>query len=219
MESFWERLIQPHIFMLLLTRFGGSETISRAKSPYGKVANGQYLMITREAYDRVGGHASVRAHVGEDLMLGQGVTRAGMSVQMVTGLEHLFTRMYAGLGDIIRGWGKNVWAGGRDTLPVGPWGIRLLRILFPLPPLWEIVAPVAGLLALCGAVPVTVGWWALTAYVFTSLGWIPPYAQAKQSLWYIWLNPLASAVMFWIFASASWRGQRVEWKGRQYISR
>ena len=81
------------------------------------------------------------------------------------------------------------------------------------------VVPVAGLLALCGAVPVTVGWWALTAYVFTSLGWIPPYAQAKQSLWYIWLNPLASAVMFWIFASASWRGQRVEWKGRQYISR
>ena len=129
-----------------------------------------------------------------------------MSVQMVTGLEHLFTRMYAGLGDIIRGWGKNVWAGGRDTLPVGPWGIRLLRILFPLPPLWEIVAPVAGLLALCGAVPVTVGWWALTAYVFTSLGWIPPYAQAKQSLWYIWLNPLASAVMFWIFASASSAG-------------
>ena len=101
------------------------------------------LDIPREAYDRVGGHASVRAHVGEDLMLGQGVTRAGMSVQMVTGLEHLFTRMYAGLGDIIRGWGKNVWAGGRDTLPVGPWGIRLLRILFPLPPLWEIVAPVA----------------------------------------------------------------------------
>ncbi len=219
MESFWEKLVQPHIFMLLLTRFGGSETISRAKSPYGKVANGQYLMITREAYDRVGQHAAVRSHVGEDLMLGQAVTRAGMSVQMVTGIEHLFTRMYSGLGDIIRGWGKNVWAGGRDTLPLGPMGQRVLRVLFPLPPLWELVAPVAGLLAVAGVLPAAVGWWALAAYLFTSLGWIPPYLQAKQSLWYIWLNPMASAVLFWIFASASWRGQRVEWKGRQYVSR
>jgi chlorobactene glucosyltransferase len=219
MESFWERLLQPHILMMILARYGGTETVSRATSPYAKIANGQYLMLTRAAYDQIGGHAAVRDHVGEDLRLAQTTARAGLSVHLVAGLNHLVTRMYSGLGDIVRGWGKNVWAAGRDTLPLGQVGRAVLRLLFPLPQLWEIAPPVVGTLALAGILSAPFGWWALAAYTFASLGWIPPHHASKQPLWYCLLNPLASAVVFWIFASAAWRGDRVEWKGRAYISR
>jgi chlorobactene glucosyltransferase len=219
MASFWERLLQPHIFMQILARYGGTEMISRAASPFSKVANGQYLMISRACYDRIGGHDAVRAHVAEDLRLAQTAARAGMSVQMVTGLEHLSTRMYTGLRALMRGWGKNVWAAGRDTLPLGPAGRAVLRVLFPLPSLWGIAPVIIGLLALAGVLAPAYGWWALAAYLLTTLGWFPSYIAAREPLAYAWLHPLASVLVFWIFATAAWRGARVEWKGRAYISR
>lgn len=219
MGSFWERVVQPHIFMLILARYGGMESMSRRREPTGKIANGQYLMITRECYDGLGGHAAVRSHVAEDLMLAQTATRHGYSVQMVAGLEHLSTRMYDGLGDLVRGWGKNVWAAGRDTLPLGPVGRAILRVTFPAPMLWELIPVTAALLGAVGFASPAVGAWGTLVYLITAAGWCVPYRGAKTSMWYAWLYPLASLVVGYILIGAAWRGARVEWKGRAYLSK
>lgn len=42
METFWERLVQPHIFSMIVARYGSTERLSRTTDPYGKLANGQY---------------------------------------------------------------------------------------------------------------------------------------------------------------------------------
>ena len=56
-HGFWENAVMPVIFAELASTYKPSD-VSDAKSP-AAAANGQYLLITREAYDTVGGHASV----------------------------------------------------------------------------------------------------------------------------------------------------------------
>ena len=216
--TFWERVVQPHIFALILMRYGGTERVSRSHDPLQKIANGQFMLVTRRAYDAAGGHEAVRTHVAEDLRLAQEWCRRGLSVQIVTGLDQMSTRMYDGLGELVRGWGKNVYAAGRDTVPLGPWGQAVLRVIFPLPALWEIGPAVIALLALAGFASPVVGAWAGICYAASALFWMVIYASMRQPLRYALLHPLGSLVVFWIFAHAAWRGAHVEWRGRRYLS-
>jgi len=217
--SFWERVVLPHVFTLILMRYGGTERVSRSHDPFMKIANGQFILVRRSAYDAMGGHEAVRTHVAEDLRLAQEWCRRGLSVQIVAGLDFMTTRMYHSLGELARGWGKNVYAAGRDTVPLGPVGQLALRLAFPFPALWEIVPAMVAILALLGVVSTTAGAWGLACYCLTTLFWMVVYAGMRQPLRYALLHPLASLVIFWILAAAAWRGASVEWKGRRYVSR
>ncbi len=72
-ESFWEKAVMPVIFAELAASFRPSE-VSDPKSP-AAAANGQYILITREAYDAVGGHAAIAASLLEDVALARAVKR------------------------------------------------------------------------------------------------------------------------------------------------
>ena len=106
--TFWERLLMPQVFVVIISRYGGLEQMSRSTDPYEKIANGQFFLVRRNAYDRAGGHETVRDHVAEDLRIAQEVCRAGGAVHFLDGRGYLATRMYDGLGELIRGWEKNV---------------------------------------------------------------------------------------------------------------
>ena len=218
METFWERLLQPHIFGLLLARFGNFERMNRSVNPYDKVANGQFMLVSRRAYDLTGGHAAVRSHVAEDLRMAQEWTRLGFSVQVLPGPDSMTTRMYSGLAEIARGWGKNLYAAGRDTIPAGPRVQTMLRIFFPAPALWEIAPVVAMVAAIAGTASSAVGAWGALAYGVTTLYWMVMHRAMRAPLWYALLHPVASVVMFGMLARAAWNGERVEWKGRVYRS-
>lgn len=218
MITFWERLLQPHVFGMLLARFGGTERVSRATNPYAKIANGQFMLMRRDAYDRAGGHEAVRTHVAEDLRLAQEWTRLGYSVQMVAAFDYMSTRMYEGFGEIWRGWGKNVWAAGRDTVGGGAAMQSVLRVLSPLVPLWEVAPPVALLLAAAGVASPTIAAWGAVTFVIDTLFWVALRRVFRVPVWYAVLHPVAAGVLAALFARASWRGARVEWKGRAYVS-
>lgn len=218
METFWERLVQPHIFSMIVARYGSTERLSRTTDPYGKLANGQYVLVKRAAYDATGGHEAVRAHVAEDLRMAQEWCRQGFSVQVVEGFNHMRTRMYHGFGEIARGWGKNLYAAGRDTVRLGRIGGAMLRLLFPLPALWEIVPAVVGVAALFGAVPAAAGVWAAVAYMASLLYWLAVHHVMGAPLRHALLHPLAALAIFGIMTRAAWKGARVEWKGREYVS-
>lgn len=217
-ESFWERVVQPVVFIGLFAWFGGMEAMSRSRAPRRKIANGQYLLMRRAAYDAEDGHAAVRGFVAEDLMLAQQWTRAGRAVHMVVGMEYLRTRMYRSLGDLVHGWGKNAFAGGRHMIG-GPRTWPLLRLAMPFSPLPGVVPFAALVLALLGVLPEWWGRFGAYGYVYQTSVWMVLYAfiqlAPRYALWY----PLGSLVTAWIFARAAWRGDRTAWKGREYASR
>lgn len=219
MRTFWEKVVQPVVFAILLLRYGGMERMSRSTRPRDKIANGQFLMITREAYDRSGGHAAVRDHVAEDLRLAQRFTEEGLAVHMVLAPEHLSTRMYTSLREIRKGWGKNVFAAGRDTVSSG----AVMRLLFPfaLPfaPLVAIVPMIAFLLGWSGLLGPEAIWFAAITAPAHLLFWVGIYAYSRVNPLWALLHPLGAVVFAWICAESAWRGSQVSWKGRAYISR
>lgn len=219
MVTFWEKVVQPFVFALLLSRYGGLEEMSRSQTPRNKIANGQFLLFRRSAYDAVGQHASVRHHVGEDLLLAQHLTASDHSVHMLLARDHLSTRMYTSLSEIRRGWGKNVWAAGRDTLPGGAVVTAVIRLLFPIPALVPLVPTTALVLALAGVAGRNALWFGMVAGTVNLLFWFGVYSFSRLKLRWALLHPLGALVFAWILAESAWKGSRVEWKGRAYLSR
>ena len=217
--SFWEKVVQPQIFGLLWARFGGTEIVNRSANVHDKIANGQCILVRRDDYEAVGGHRAVRDQVAEDLMLAQRFFLAGRRPALVLGAGRIRTRMYTSLAGLVRGWTKNVYAGGRDAMPGG----RIGRALFPLalvvPMLLMLAPPIALLLSLASGAPdaplalwaavataASLAWW---AFVYVWLGLAPPWALTY---------PLGAAVALWIMVRAIARGRRVGWKGREYVT-
>ena len=68
--TFWERVVMPQIWLLLGLRYHPAR-VNRARRERDVIANGQFILMTREAYEAVGTHAAVRHEVAEDLALAQ----------------------------------------------------------------------------------------------------------------------------------------------------
>lgn len=218
MVSFWEKVLQPQMFSILSMRYGGTESVNNSPHTKEKIANGQCIFFTRLAYESIGGHGSVRTVVAEDLMLAQTAFSRGKKLVLMLGLDQLSTRMYSSLKSLLDGWGKNVFAGGLDSVPFG----RAGRAVFPLalltPPLMQLL-PVAALLsAAFGLASGGLVVWATIAASATLLWWLIVYAQAGESPLYAFLFPLGAAMLLYLFSRAIIRGRQVTWKGRTYIS-
>jgi hypothetical protein len=217
--SFWEKLIQPQIFAFLALRYGGTETVTNSPRVTDKIANGQCIFLLRDVYESLGGHALVRDHVAEDMMLAQRVFTLGKRVVIEAGVNQLSARMYTSLREMIDGWGKNVFAGGRDSMMFGRLGKAVYPVVLLSGPLIGLVPPLMLLLWLAGFVPAAIATWAAITSVSLLLWWLYVYHRIDESPAYAFLSPLGAAVVFYILLRAVLRGQNVKWKGRRYVSR
>lgn len=218
MRTFWERMIQPQIFNVLASRYGGTESVNRSRHAHDKIANGQYLMIRRSAYDELGGHAIVRTYVAEDLMLAQKFFAAGRRTVLALGWDQLATRMYTSLAELVGGWRKNVYAGGREAMPGGRVGRLIFPFLLVVPGLMQLIPPIVLILALSGLVSAPIALWSGISTLALLLWWGFLYAVNGQRIWYALLFPVGAAAMLYIMVTAAARGSNVAWKGRSYTS-
>ena len=218
--GFWERVIQPQVFTILGMRYGGTESVTQATSVSNKIANGQCIFVTHDSYNAIGGHASVRTSAAEDLMLAQKFFAARKRVVLVLGVNQLSTRMYGSLREIVSGWRKNVFAAGLDTVPFGRIGRTMLPLFLLMPPLMELLPPLAlGLAALGVAAGSTLLLWAVISCAATLIWWIVVYVTTGENPLYALAYPLGALMLLYIFVTAVIRGRRVTWKGRTYIAR
>jgi chlorobactene glucosyltransferase len=217
--SFWERVIQPQVFWILAQRYGGTDSVNRSRRVRDKIANGQCIFVRRSAYESIGGHGAVRDQVAEDLAIAQRLFAAGKRTALIVGHDELTTRMYTSLGEIMAGWRKNVFAGGREAMP---WG-RLGQVIFPALLITTPLLTLAPLAVVLAATVVAMPWWlalgasiALGAQVVT---WALVYRWMSAPLRYVPLFPLGALAFGIIALQALARGSRVEWKGRAYVTK
>ena len=220
LESIGERLVQPHIFALLGIRYRRLDRPMVRERSRDAIANGQYILVERRAYEQVGGHGAVRGEVVEDLRLAQILTGAGFRLTLREAEDGFSTRMYHSLREVVDGWTKNLAVGARQSL--GPWApLALPGILTFLLVFW-IAPPVAlvGVLAeaaLGGSPSSALLTWAVGATALGLLFWILVYARFGVSRLYALLFPLGASIGVWIVVRSWLRGERkVEWKGRRY---
>lgn len=100
--SFWEGFMLPACGWVLSLWFRHIRQDRIESTP--AFANGQFLTIRREAYEKLGGHAAVRDEMAEDVALAQRAKRLGMRRYLGLGRNLIQTRMYENLTQIVRGW-------------------------------------------------------------------------------------------------------------------
>jgi hypothetical protein len=152
MHTWWERALIPFVFCRLSQLYSYA-AINDPDSP-AAAANGQYLLIRRNVYEQIGGHAAVRDEVLEDVALARLAKSAGFRLHFAPGDQICRVRMYSSFQAMWEGWSKNLlplvsWSGQRVTrelLSVMPWIPLLCLLLAP----WHIIFGALGLLLLAG---------------------------------------------------------------------
>jgi glycosyltransferase involved in cell wall biosynthesis len=105
-HGFWERAIMPVIFAELARKYPPSKVSDFASNL--AAANGQYLLISRTAYDAVGGHAAVAYSLLEDVALARAARDGGFKIRLRYGGDAVRTRMYRSFAQLQEGWTKNL---------------------------------------------------------------------------------------------------------------
>ncbi|HEX9710292.1 MAG TPA: glycosyltransferase family 2 protein [Candidatus Thermoplasmatota archaeon] len=229
MGSFWERVVQPHIFVLLLFRFRDAREPLPPRRWRDAIANGQYLMFGRETYEAIGGHEAVAGEVVEDLRLAQILVKRGFRLSMRMAEDELATRMYRGLGDLVRGWSKNMLVGAYQTVPralrplVAPVSLAVGAVQWLVPPAALVIAASVALTGGARAGGAGDAWvgglllWGSVVVGASVLLWAGITARMGAPARYGLLYPVGTMVG-WLILVRSWaRGRRVEWKGREYV--
>lgn len=151
-ETWWERAMIPFVY----TRLGQKYSFDEINDPSldAAAASGQYLMIRRTDYDRIGGHQAVAGEVLEDVALARRAKHAGIRLHFGSGQGVIRVRMYRTFGAMWEGWTKNLYplmsgnskGVGRELRAVVPWIPVLLLFLTPL----HLILGVLGLGLLAG---------------------------------------------------------------------
>jgi glycosyltransferase involved in cell wall biosynthesis len=105
--TWWEKAVIPLVYVNL-ARLYKFEEVSDPRSS-AAAANGQYLLIRREVYARVGGHQAIRNEILEDVELAKRVKAAGGKLLFLPGAGWVQTRMYHTFREMWRGWTKNLF--------------------------------------------------------------------------------------------------------------
>lgn len=215
-ETFWENVVQPLAGIVLIQSYPLFwVNDDRKKLAF---ANGQYILIHRDAYFRAGGHASVRDRFVEDIALAGRVKSLGLPIRMAVALGIGSTRMYASLGHLVRGWSRILY----DALGRNPWRLAV-KIVDPLVFSQSgHVALVASLVMLATggarAFPLALLGMSLLHHVFTRIVLKKLYELTVPGTRYVAWYPVANLVMDWTILRSirmCLTGQ-VTWRGTTY---
>jgi len=140
-RTWYEKSLIPFVYCRLAKRF----TFDKVNDPACRdaAANGQFMMIHRDAYQAIGGHASVAGEVLEDVALARRIKAFGYRLWFASGKGIVRARMYRSFAAMWEGWKKNIYPlmGGtsdalhdelRDVIPWIPLVILLLAIQIPI---------------------------------------------------------------------------------------
>lgn len=105
LKTFWERVIIPA--GLFAAAFACDLKAVNDPAKPDAAANGQFILIRRQVYELIGGHAAVRGQIAEDTALARLVKQAGYRIYMAGAAELIKVRMYTGLQPLWEGLSKN----------------------------------------------------------------------------------------------------------------
>jgi glycosyltransferase involved in cell wall biosynthesis len=105
--SFWERVLIPFVYCRLAAKFSFAR-VNNPKLP-DAAANGQFLLVLRDVYQEIGGHAAVASEVLEDVALARRVKRSGYQIHFTAPVGIISTRMYRSFSALWQGWTKNLY--------------------------------------------------------------------------------------------------------------
>jgi glycosyltransferase involved in cell wall biosynthesis len=207
-----QRALMPLVFSELSIAYPPA----RVSDPetHAAAANGQFLLVQRDAYFANGGHQGVRGAVLEDVELAGIFKRRKLGLRFRYAPDAVATRMYRSFGTMFEGWTKNLALLFGNPLSLAAWRILDLVLLVGLPIL-TVVMYERNLLPILVAALVLI--WIRNLWRF--------YRRVAKSNFPFkdcLITPLGLP-LFSVLLYRSWFHhtitKRVSWKGREYPSR
>ncbi len=105
-----EQAIQPAAAVLIRSFVAPGLLVRSPRSPVA-IAAGGFILVSRAAYEGVGGHKAMRHELVDDQMLAVRLKAAGTPLALAGSADRVRVRMYVGARETLRGWRKNTSAG------------------------------------------------------------------------------------------------------------
>ena len=139
--SLAERAILPAMLQLIIFACGMLSEINDPARPDRALANGQYLLVSRHAYDALGGHTALRSQIVEDIEFARRLKADGrFRLVVAEGTQLVHVRMYHSFREVWDGFTKNTYLGARGNLGAIAGGIVFCSLLSVAPPVLAIAA-------------------------------------------------------------------------------
>jgi glycosyltransferase involved in cell wall biosynthesis len=104
--TWWERAVMPVVFAELARKYPPQRVNDPADPTVA--ANGQYILVRRQEYEELGGHASVAHNILEDVELARIFKVSNHGIWFRFGHGMVRTRMYRSFRAMCEGWTKNL---------------------------------------------------------------------------------------------------------------
>lgn len=199
--SFWEKVIQPLAGLLLFILFL-PERVNKhgSKSAFGV---GQYILVRRDAYDKIGGHGKLLKFPFEDIEMSRNARRNNLNYMLLYGNGVFKSRMYSSLAELWNGWERIFFLTFNNQIWVLPALTLLIALLSLLPYIAVFYYPLLGAPQL----------------LLIHLSLERSYSFIGADRKYIFTHPLGSILLMAILWSAFFKKilkRGVAWRGKQY---
>ena len=216
-KGFVQRSLMPLVFCELALAYPPAKVSDPAQRI--AAANGQFLLVEREAYRKLGGHASVAGEVLEDVELAVLAKRRRVGLRFRYADDIVSARMYRTTAAMVEGWTKNLKLLFDNALMLAIFRAVDIVLLFGLPVLaWELWTARLGAHGLewMGA-----GWILALLWLRTLFRFYRRVAKSNFSFLDCAISPLGLP-LFVVLLYRSWFQhrilKRVSWKGRSYAA-
>ncbi len=129
--GFWQHAVMPLVFSELASVYPPKQVNDPATRL--AAANGQFILVERDAYFSAGGHRAVGNNILEDVALAENIKRAPHGIRFRYAPEALSSRMYQTTSEMIEGWTKNLALLFPKPVALALWRILDLLLYFGLP--------------------------------------------------------------------------------------
>jgi chlorobactene glucosyltransferase len=211
-ESLPEKIAMPVLYFVVMSwvplwwlhRFIGSKP---------SLTIGQFILFSREAYWRIGGHMAVKDRILEDVWLGVETVRNGGRHIVIDLSTVFYCRMYREVGRMWEGFVKWIYSVAALS-PVAIVGLLAAGFVFYLAPfywLWNAYFSIAA----------PTDWRYVVVFqvaMIIFMRWLVDH-HFRQSLFSTFLHPIGFSFLFAAGLYGGWRevvGKGVRWKNRLY---
>lgn len=206
--GFWGRAVMPLVFCELALAYPPA----KVSDPATRIAaaNGQFVLVGRDAYFQVGGHEAVADSVLEDVDLAYLIKRRKLGLRFRYAPDALSARMYRTFSQMYEGWTKNLARLFGNTLAMAAWRVLDILLLIGLPVLFF------------GFYRPTLLWWAILLIWLRTL-WRFYWRVAKSNFPAVdCALSILGLPLFAVLLYRSWFHhtllKQVTWKGRSYAT-
>ena len=212
-------LVQMTLMPLVFSELALAYPPAKVSDPNQRVAaaNGQFLLVEREAYRKIGGHAAVADKVLEDVELAFLAKRRRVGMRFRYAEDALAARMYRTTAAMMEGWTKNLALLFNNALAMSLWKGLDIVLLVGLP--WLAVELWSARLSAHSMEWLSAGWVLLLLWARNLLRFYSRVAKSNFGFVNCALAPLGLPLFVWLLYQSWFQHRilkRVSWKGRVY---